>query len=129
MSEERFWTNYEYVITAKFAVHDGAMTMRQAGLIFRLNPAPPKVKDINDYIISDIRENDLTYFTYFLHQYELRLNKLVYRFLLTEKNKKIAAAGFYIPLAPPRKVSVRCGDRPFPAPAIAKGILCFLLLL
>ena len=47
-------------------------------------PAPPKVEDINDYIISAIRENDLTYFTYFLHHYEPRLNKRVYRFLLTE---------------------------------------------
>ena len=27
-----------------------AMTMRQAGRIFRLDPAPPKVEDINDYI-------------------------------------------------------------------------------
>jgi len=60
------------------------MTMRQAGRIFRLTPAPPKVEDINDYIISAVRENDLTYFTYFLHHYESRLNKRVYRFLLTE---------------------------------------------
>ena len=84
MAEERFWTTDEYVSTAKFAVHDGAMTMRQAGRIFRLDPAPPKVEDINDYIISAVRENDLTYFTYFLHHYEPRLNKRVYRFLLTE---------------------------------------------
>ena len=47
MSEERFWNTDEYVSTAKFAVHDGAMTMRQAGRIFRLDPAPPKVEDIN----------------------------------------------------------------------------------
>ena len=84
MSEERFWNTDEYVSTAKFAVQDGAMTMRQAGRIFRLDPAPPKVEDINDYIISAVRENDLTYFTYFLHHYESRLNKRVYRFLLTE---------------------------------------------
>ena len=84
MSEERFWNTDEYVSTAKFAVQDGAMTMRQAERIFRLDPAPPKVEDINDYIISAVRENDLTYFTYFLHHYESRLNKRVYRFLLTE---------------------------------------------
>ena len=58
--------------------------MRQAGRIFQLAPAPPKVEDINDYIIFAIRENDLNYFTYFLHHYEPRLNKRVYRFLLTE---------------------------------------------
>ncbi len=84
MSEERFWNTDEYASTAKFAVQDGAMTMRQAGRIFRLDPAPPKVEDINDYIISAVCENDLTYFTYFLHHYEPRLNKRVYRFLLTE---------------------------------------------
>ena len=84
MAEERFWTTDEYVSTAKFAVHDGAMTMRQAGRIFRLDPAPPKVEDINDYIVSAVRENNLNYFTYFLHHYEPRLNKRVYRFLLIE---------------------------------------------
>lgn len=84
MSEERFWNTDEYASTAQFTVPDGAMTMRQAGRIFRLDPVPPKVEDINDYIVSSVRENDLTYFTYFLHHYESRLNKRVYRFLLTE---------------------------------------------
>lgn len=84
MSEERFWNIDESINTAKFAVQDGTMTMRQAGRIFRLDPAPPKVEDINDYIISAVRESDLTYFTYFLHHYESRLNKRVCRFLLTE---------------------------------------------
>lgn len=84
MSEERFWNTDESISIAKFAVPDGTMTMRQAGRIFRLDPAPPKAEDINDYIVSAVRENDLTYFTYFLHHYEPRLNKRVYRFLLTE---------------------------------------------
>ena len=84
MAEEHFWTTDEYASTAKFAVQDGAMTMRQAGRIFCLDPAPPKVENINDYIVSAVHENDLTYFTYFLHHYEPRLNKRVYRFLLTE---------------------------------------------
>lgn len=84
MFEDRFWNTNEYISTAKFAVPDGAMTMRRAGHIFRLDPAPPKVEDINDYIVSAVRENDLIYFTYFLHHYEPRLNKRVYRFLLTE---------------------------------------------
>ena len=60
MSEERFWNIDESINTAKFAVQDGTMTMRQAGRIFRLEPAPPKVEDINDYIISAVRESDLT---------------------------------------------------------------------
>ena len=72
MSEERFWNTDEYASTAKFAVQDGAMTMRQAGRIFLLDPAPPKVEDINNYIISAVRENDLNYFTYFLSFLSLR---------------------------------------------------------
>ena len=84
MSEERFWNTDEYASTAKFAVQEVAMTMRQAGRISRLDPAPPKADAINAYIVSAVRENDLTYFTYFLHHYESRLNKRVYRFLLTE---------------------------------------------
>ncbi|WP_243134222.1 hypothetical protein [Ruthenibacterium lactatiformans] len=63
MSEERFWNTDESISTAKFAVPDGAMTMRQARRIFRLDPAPPKVEDINDYIVYAVRENDLTYFS------------------------------------------------------------------
>ena len=55
MAEERFWNTDESISTAKFAVQDGAMTMRQAGRIFRLDPAPPKVEDINAYIISAVR--------------------------------------------------------------------------
>ena len=84
MCEERFWNNDETISTAKFATHEGAMTMRQAGRIFRLDPAPPTLEDINDYIVAAVSENDLTDFTYFLHHYESRLNRRVYRFLLTE---------------------------------------------
>ena len=94
MPAERFWNTDEYVSSAKFAVQDGTMTMRQAGRIFRLDPAPPKVEDINDYIISAVRKNDLTYFTYFLHHYESRLNKRVYRFLLTEGIDRYAPLHF-----------------------------------
>ena len=41
MAEERFWNTDEYASSAKFAVHDGVMTMRQAVRIFRLDPVPP----------------------------------------------------------------------------------------
>lgn len=50
MTKERFWNPDETISAAKFVVHEVAMTMRQAGRIFRLDPAPPKVEDINDYI-------------------------------------------------------------------------------
>lgn len=40
MSKEHFWNTDEYVSTAKFAVQDEAVTMRQAGRIFLLNLVP-----------------------------------------------------------------------------------------
>ena len=54
MTKERFWNPDETISAAKFAVHEVAMTMRQAGRIFRLDPAPPKVEYINNYIVSAI---------------------------------------------------------------------------
>ena len=42
MSEERFWNTDESVSTAKFAVPNGAMTMRQAGRIFRFALRRPR---------------------------------------------------------------------------------------
>ena len=55
MSEERFWNTDEYVSTAKFTVHDGAMTMRQAGRIFRLDSAPPKVEMSQDALLNEAK--------------------------------------------------------------------------
>ena len=55
MSEERFWTTDESISTAKFAVHDGAMTMRQAGRIFRLDSSPPKVEMSQDALLNEAK--------------------------------------------------------------------------
>ena len=77
---EEFWDTG----TTRFSTKDGTMTMREAGRIFRLVPEPPKVDAINDYIVSAVTTGDSTFFTYFLHHYEPRLNRRVYRFMLTE---------------------------------------------
>jgi len=53
MAEERFRNTDESISTAKFAVHDGAMTMRQAGRIFRLDPAQPKVEMSQDALLKE----------------------------------------------------------------------------
>ena len=53
MAEERFWNTDEYVSTAKFTVLDGVMTMRQAGRIFRLDPALPKVEMSQDALLKE----------------------------------------------------------------------------
>lgn len=84
MSEERFWDANNEITAAKYALRDGAMNMRDASRIFRLDPAPPKPENINDYIVRAVQEKDTTYFLYFLHHYEPRLNRKVYRFFLNE---------------------------------------------
>ena len=84
MTEERFWDTDNEITAAKYALRDGAMNMRDASRIFRLDPAPPKPENINDYIVRAVQENDTTYFLYFLHHYEPRLNRKVYRFFLNE---------------------------------------------
>ncbi|MBR2896352.1 MAG: hypothetical protein IKC04_00490 [Oscillospiraceae bacterium] len=84
MTEERFWDTENEITAAKYTLRDGAMNMRDASRIFRLDPAPPKPENINDYIVRAVQVNDMTYFLYFLHHYEPRLNRKVYRFFLNE---------------------------------------------
>ena len=84
MTEERFWDTENEITAAKYALRDGAMNMRDASRIFRLDPAPPKPENINDYIVRAVQEKDTTYFLHFLHHYEPRLNRKVYRFFLNE---------------------------------------------
>jgi len=84
MTEERFWDTDNEITAAKYTLRDGAMNMRDASRIFRLDPAPPKPENINDYIVRAVQEKDTTYFLYFLHYYEPRLNRKVYRFFLNE---------------------------------------------
>lgn len=52
--------------------------------IFRLEPEPPKAENINNYILSALREKDLKYFSFFLHHYEPQLNKRIRSFLCTD---------------------------------------------
>ena len=84
MTKERFWDTDNEITAAKYALRNGAMNMRDASRIFRLDPAPPKPENINDYIVRAVQENDSTYFLHFLHHYEPRLNRKVYRFFLNE---------------------------------------------
>lgn len=41
----------------------------------------PKAENINDYILSALREKDLKYFSFFLHHYEPQLNNRIKSFL------------------------------------------------
>ena len=49
--------------------------------IFQLEPEPPAVDSLNEYILSALREKNLIYFSFFLHHYEPQLNKRIKDFL------------------------------------------------
>jgi DNA-directed RNA polymerase specialized sigma subunit len=42
--------------------------------IYRLNPAPPRINDLQEYIELYLKEKDNTYFNWFMHYYEPTLN-------------------------------------------------------
>ena len=56
------------------------LTMREVRNVFQLDPEPPQM-ELNDYICEAVRHKDLTYFSFFLHHFEKRLNGVIYRFL------------------------------------------------
>ena len=56
------------------------LTMREVQNVFQLDPEPPQM-ELNDYIREAVRKRDLSYFSFFLHHFEKRLNGVTYRFL------------------------------------------------
>ena len=67
----------------KYAVDSSGEGIRPyiAERIFQLEPEPPKVDNLNEYILSALREKDLKYFSFFFHYYEPQLNKRIKSFL------------------------------------------------
>ncbi len=49
--------------------------------IFQLEPEPPVVDSLNEYILSALQKKNLMYFSFFLHHYEPQLNKRIKTFL------------------------------------------------
>ena len=60
------------------------LTKREVQSVFQLDPEPPVLENMNDYIIEAVHSRDLRCFAFFLHHYENRLNGRVRRFLLRE---------------------------------------------
>ena len=73
------WDLTGYVAKVPFYNADD-LTMRKVRSVFQLDPEPPK-KELNDYICEAVRKRDLSYFSFFLHHFEKRLNGVIYRFL------------------------------------------------
>ena len=60
---------------------DSGITRYMAERIFQLEPEPPAVDGLNEYILSALQEKNLIYFSFFLHHYEPQLNKRIKGFL------------------------------------------------
>lgn len=69
---------------SKFPFQADGLTMREVRRVFQLDPAPPPVDSINEYIAAAVEKNDLQYFLFFLHHFERRLNSRISGFLLRE---------------------------------------------
>ena len=73
------WELSGYASKVLFANED-SLTMREVRNVFQLDPEPPQM-ELNDYICEAVRKRDLSYFSFFLHHFEKRLNGVIYRFL------------------------------------------------
>lgn len=61
--------------------HGDGIIPYAAERIFQLEPEPPAVGNLNEYILSALQEKNLIYFSFFLHHYEPQLNKRIKDFL------------------------------------------------
>ena len=84
MLREYSWDMTGYKPKSIPSTPDGGITRYMAERIFQLEPEPPKAENINDYILSALREKELKYFSFFLHHYEQQLNKRIRSFLCTD---------------------------------------------
>ena len=78
------WELHGYCAKYSFLTETKGLTMREAERIFQLDPEPPALENMNDYIIEAVRSRELRWFSFFLHCYENRLNGRVRCFLLRE---------------------------------------------
>ena len=71
------WNMTGYI--PKYAVnpHGDGIIPYMAERIFQLEPEPPAVGSLNEYILSALQEKNLIYFSFFLHHYEPQLNKRI----------------------------------------------------
>lgn len=84
MLKDFSWDMTGYIQKYILDLSDDGITRYAAERIFQLEPEPPRVDNINEYILSTLRERDLKYFSFFLHHYEQQLNKRIRSFLCTD---------------------------------------------
>ena len=75
------WNMTGYIPKHAVNPHGDGIIPYVAERIFQLEPEPPKVGSLNEYILSALQEKNLIYFSFFLHHYEPQLNKRIKGFL------------------------------------------------
>ena len=75
------WNMTGYIPKHQVNPHGDGIIPYVAERIFQLEPEPPAVDSLNEYILSALREKNLLYFSFFLHHYETQLNKRIKGFL------------------------------------------------
>ena len=70
------------------------LTMREVQNVFQLDPEPPQM-ELNDYICEAVRKRDLSYFSFFLHHFEKRLNGVITVFLPATDMTAMTRRGFW----------------------------------
>ena len=78
------WDLSSYCAKYSFLTEPKGLNMREVELIFQLDPEPPVLENMNDYIIEAVQSHELRWFSFFLYHYENRLNSRIRRFLLRE---------------------------------------------
>lgn len=74
---------------SKYGFYTGENLSRmEAERTLQLEPEPPKVSNLNDYIIQAQQQNNLRYLSFFLHHYEKMLNGRIYNFWRSDGNER-----------------------------------------
>ena len=75
------WDMTGYIPKHAVNPHGDGIIPYAAERIFQLEPEPPAVGSLNEYILSALQEKNLIHFSFFLHHYEPQLNKRIKDFL------------------------------------------------
>ena len=84
---EYTWNMRGYSSKYEFSTGENLSRM-EAERTLQLKPEPPKVSNLNDYIIQAQQQNNLRYLSFFLHHYEKMLNGRIYSFLRSDGNER-----------------------------------------
>ena len=71
------WNMTGYIPKHAVNPHGDGIIPYVAERIFQLEPEPPSVGNLNEYILSALQEKNLLHFSFFLHHYEPQLNKRI----------------------------------------------------